>query len=98
MISPPPKSPPKVFYRGAKRLSPYCLLHLVFFPPHWVTCVVPRRVAQAVGVPEPPGLSMNFGTLNHGKPDNDDSDVLETGIGARRPGDRIAPEDLLGVP
>lgn len=30
--------------------------HLVFFPPRWVTCLVPQRAAQAVGVPQPPGL------------------------------------------
>lgn len=46
-----------------------------------------------MGVPEPPLLSMNFGTLNRGKPD-----VPEGGIGAWRPGDQIAPGDLLGVP
>lgn len=46
-----------------------------------------------MGVPELPGPSMNFGTLNHGKPG-----MPEGGIGARRPGDRIAPGDLLGVP
>jgi len=68
-------------------------LHLVFFPPRRVTCVVPRRVAQTVGVPEPPGLSMNFGTLNRGKPD-----VPEGGIGARRPRDRIATGGFAGSP
>lgn len=36
---------------------------------------------------------MDFGTLKRGKPS-----VPEGGIGAQRPGDRIALGDLLGVP